>query len=126
MILFCAPQSYSYCFDLYVARVRSAEQETDNRKMQNLESGLIIPNVSDSGNLTLIVTTNLTLNTNTFYNATLVADMDMMEAGSVQFCKLNHITLYFLFAYCCLLFCFLGKIVAFCLLSKYHWCVQTF
>ena len=50
-------------------------------------SNQIIPSVSDDGKLTLNVTTNSTLSANTFYNATLITTMDMVEAGNFQFCK---------------------------------------
>ena len=51
-----------------------------------IESNWIIPRVDDNGNLTLNVTTNSSLSTNMFYNATLFTAMDMMEAGSILFC----------------------------------------
>ena len=66
-----------------------------------IESDWIIPSVDDNGTLTLNVATNSTLSANTFYHATLITAMDMMEAGSIQFCectitcmqsiKLNHL-----------------------------------
>ena len=52
-----------------------------------IESNWIIPRVDDNGRLILNVTTNSTLSTNMFYNATLFTAMDMVEAGSILFCK---------------------------------------
>ena len=77
------PQSREQCFDVYIVRLESVEQEIDG----------VIPNVSSDGRLTLNVTTNSTLSTNTFYRATLITTMDLMEAGSFQFCKCN-VTIY--------------------------------
>ena len=55
-----------------------------------IESNWIVPSVDDNGNLTLNVT-NSTLSTNTLYRATLFTAMDMMGAGSFQFCKCTSI-----------------------------------
>ena len=77
-----------------MVRLKSVELETGSG-----ESGLhkliktdpIIPSVDDSGDregrLSFNVTTNSTLSTNMFYNATLITILDMMEAGSIQLCK---------------------------------------
>ena len=54
---------------------------------EGLESNWIIPSVNVNGSVTLNVTTNSTLSTNMFYRATVVTTMDMMEAGSILFCK---------------------------------------
>ena len=83
-------QSHRHCFDAYKVRLESVEQERGRSRHfqpEMIESGQIIPNVSGDGNLTLNVTTNSTLSTNTFYRATLFTAMDMMEAGSIQYCK---------------------------------------
>ena len=82
------PQSREQCFDVYIVRLESVEQERGG--LQHVE---VIPNVSSDGRLTLYVTTNSTLSTNTFYQATLNTTMDLMEAGSFQFCKCN-VTIY--------------------------------
>ena len=93
-------QSQRTCFDVYVVRLESVELETGSG-----ESGLhglnetdpIIPSVTVSGEdrvrLTLNVTTNSTLSTNMFYNATLITTMDMMEAGSIQLCECTRVYL---------------------------------
>ena len=51
-----------------------------------IESGWIFPSidVSGDGKLTLNVTTNFTLSTNSFYNATIIT---AMEARRIRFCK---------------------------------------
>ena len=54
---------------------------------ERLERNWIIPSVDVNGSVTLNVTTNSTLSTNTLYRATLITAMDMMEAGSIMFCK---------------------------------------
>ena len=69
------------CFDVYVVTSRNRS------KPEVIVSNQIIPSVSDDGKLTLNVTTNSTLSTNTLYRATLFTAMDMMEAGNIQFCK---------------------------------------
>lgn len=58
-------------------------------ELEVIETGLIIPSVDDSrdGTPTLTLTIQTTLNTNMFYQATLITTMDMVEAGNVQFCK---------------------------------------
>ena len=73
------------------------EQEIGNKgfyERNMIKSDWIIPSVSDFGDeaLTLNVTPNSTLSTNTFYRATLITAVDMVEAGSIQFCKfiLSH------------------------------------
>ena len=48
---------------------------------------LIIPSVSDSGVLTLNVTTNSTMNTNTLYRANVITATGMVDVASTQFCK---------------------------------------
>ena len=81
------------CFDVYLVHF---EQETGRERSELYEpevigSDWIIPSLDISGagdeTLVLNVTTNSTLNTNTFYRATLFTAMDMMEAGSILFCK---------------------------------------
>ena len=86
------PQSREQCFDVYVVCLESVEQERGGS--QHFDSVKVIPNVSSDGRLTLYVTTNSTLSTNTFYQATLITTMDLMEAGSFQFCKCN-VTIYY-------------------------------
>ena len=87
-------QSRRQCFDVYVVGLESVKLETSRSRSvlhEVIESGLIIPRLDMSGSgdqkLTLNVTINSTLSTNTFYQATLITAMDMMEAGSIQFCK---------------------------------------
>ena len=63
------------------------EPVTGSEGLGLIESDWIIPRVDDNGRLTLNVTTNSTLSTNMFYNATIITTMDMMEAGSILFCK---------------------------------------
>ena len=84
-------QSHRQCFDVYVIHF---EQEIGNEgsglhEPYMIKSDWIIPSVSDAGDetLTLNVTTNTTLSTNEFYRATLITTVNMMEAGSFQFCK---------------------------------------
>ena len=92
-------QSHRHCFDAYKVRLESVEQERGRSRHfqpEVIESGQIIPTVSSDGTLTLNVTTNSTLSTNTLYRATLFTAMDMMEAGSIQFCKFT-VTNWFLF-----------------------------
>ena len=79
---------------MYVVGLESVKLETSRSRSvlhEVIESGLIIPRLDMSGSgdqkLTLNVTINSTLSTNTFYRATLITAMDMMEAGSIQFCK---------------------------------------
>ena len=83
-------QSQRRCFDVYVVYL---EPVTGS---EGLESNLIIPSVNVNGSVTLNVTANSTLSTNTLYRATLITAMDMMEAGSIQFCKFT-VTNWFLF-----------------------------
>lgn len=73
-------QSHRECFDIYKVRLDSQEREPE-------VIGQIIPDVSSDGMLTLNVTTNSILSTNMHYHATLTTTMDMVEAGSFQFCK---------------------------------------
>jgi len=87
-------QSQRRCFDVYVVHLESVELETGSGESglhELIETGPIIPSVDDSGDregrLSLNVTTNSAINTNMFYNATLITILDMMEAGSVQLCK---------------------------------------
>ena len=73
------------------------EQETGSGESalpepEVIESDWIFPTVDDNGTLTLNVTANSTLSANTFYQATLITAMDMMEAGSIQFCECYTIT----------------------------------
>ena len=79
---------------MYMVHMESVEPNTvgsTSYKPEVIESDWIIPSLNTSdvgdGNLTLNVTTNSTLSTNTLYRATLFTAMDMMEAGNVQFCK---------------------------------------
>ena len=90
-MLFLYPQaSQRNCFDVYLVRFEE-ETSSEGSGPYDIESDWIIPslNVSDvgDGKMTLNVTTNSTLNTNKLYQATLITTMDMMEAGSFQFCK---------------------------------------
>ena len=65
-------------------------EETDRggmRESQVLKTGLIIPSVNNSGNLTLNVTTNSTLSTNAFYQAKVIAATSLVDVGSSRFCK---------------------------------------
>ena len=76
---------------MYVVHMDPVE-ETDNGRMQDqevLKTGLITPSVDDSGNLTVNVTANTTLSINTFYQATVIAAMGMVEVGRSHFCKCN-------------------------------------
>ena len=57
------------------------------RESEVLKTDQIIPIVSDSGILTLNVTTNSTLNTNTLYRAKVITATGMVDVGSMQFCK---------------------------------------
>jgi len=93
-------QSQRRCFDVYVVRLKSVELETGSGGSglhELIETDPIIPSVDGSGDgegrLTLNVTTNSTLSTNMFYNATLITTMDMMEAGSIQLCECAHVYL---------------------------------
>ena len=82
-------QSQRQCFDVYEVHIDPVE-ETDRggmREPQVLKTRLIIPSVNDSGNLTLNVTTNSTLSTNTFYRAKVIAATGMVDVGSSRFCK---------------------------------------
>ena len=63
------------------------ESEKGNEGSGLIESDWVIPSVNENGLVTLNVTTNSTLSANTFYSATLITAMDMMEIGSVLFCK---------------------------------------
>ena len=101
VVLFCHinPQSHRHCFNVYEVRLESVEQERGGSKHfqpEVIESDQSIPTVSSDGTLTLYVTTTSTLSTNTLYRATLITAMDMMEAGSIQFCKFT-VTNWFLF-----------------------------
>ena len=89
-------QSQRQCFDMYVVHLKPVELETDSgrsrlHELEVIESDWVIPSLhlSSAGDeiLTLNVTTNSTLRTNTFYNATLITTMDTMEVGNFQFCK---------------------------------------
>ena len=72
------------------------EEQTDGESsgLEGIESDWIIPqdNVSGNGSVTLNVTTNSTLSANTFYRATLITAMNMIEDGSIQFCKCTIIS----------------------------------
>ena len=79
---------------MYVVQLEPMELEQGSRgsgfhELEVIETGLIIPSVNDSrdGTPTLTLTIQTTLNTNMFYQATLITTMDMEEAGNVQFCK---------------------------------------
>ena len=78
------------CFYVYLVHF---EEETGSQEsgVYEIESDWIIPslNISNVGDekMTLNVTTNSTLGTNKLYQATLITTMDLMEAGSFQFCK---------------------------------------
>ena len=88
LLLLLYSQSHRECFDVYKVRLESQEREQLRHfQPEVIESGQIIPDVSFDGILTLNVTTNSTLNTNVVYRATLITTMDMMEVGSIQFCK---------------------------------------
>ena len=79
-------QFQSTCFDIYVVEI---EEETDNGELDGpdvIKTGTIIPSVDDDGNLTLNVTTNSTLGTNMFYQATLITASNR-PSGSTRFCK---------------------------------------
>ena len=76
---------------MYEIYLESAEQETGKGGPgleYETERGQIISrfDISD-GKLTLNVTTNSTLSTNMFYQATLFTTFNRMEAGSIRFCK---------------------------------------
>lgn len=77
-------QAQRKCFDVYVVHM---ESETGNEGSGLTESDWVIPSVNENGLVTLNMTTNSTLSANTFYRATLITTMDMMEIGSVLFCK---------------------------------------
>ena len=94
-------QSRRQCFDVYVVHLKSVKLETGRERSvlhEMLESDWIIPRLDISSpedrKLILNVTTNTTLSTNMFYQATLITTMDMVEAGNIQFCKdiYSHIT----------------------------------
>jgi len=79
---------------VYLVHIEPLELDTDSEGSglnQSIKSEPIIPSVNDSGDgkrrLTLNVTTNSFLDTNMFYNATLITISDGIEAGSIQFCK---------------------------------------
>jgi len=79
---------------VYLVRIEPLELDTDSegsRLNELIKSKPIIPSVDNSedgkGRLTLNVTTNSFLDTNMFYNATLLTIPDGVEAGSIQFCK---------------------------------------
>ena len=76
------PQSQRRCFDAYVVYLKPGNEE-----LGLIESDWIIPTVDVNGSMKLNVTTNTTLSTNMFYNATFITAMDMVEAGSILFCK---------------------------------------
>jgi len=79
---------------VYLVHIEPLKLDTDSegsRLNELIKSEPIIPSVNDSGDgkvrLTLNVTTNSFLDTNMFYNATLLTIPDGVEAGSIQFCK---------------------------------------
>ena len=79
---------------MYLVDIEPSELDTDSegsRLNELIKSEPIVPSVDDSGGgkrrLTLNVTTNSSLDTNMFYNATLIAIPDGVEAGSIRFCK---------------------------------------
>ena len=79
---------------MYVVQLVPVSVERDSmgsgfHELAVIETGLIVPSVNDSrdGTPTLTLTIQTTLNTNTFYQATLITTMDMVEAGDFQFCK---------------------------------------
>ena len=81
------PQSQGRFFDVYVVYLKAG---TGNEELGLIESDWIIPTVDVNGSMKLNVTTNTTLNTNMFYTVTLITAMDMVEAGSILFCKYRH------------------------------------
>ena len=92
--MYLIPQSQRSCFDVYLVRIEPLELDTDregSRLNKLIKSEPIVPSVDDSGGgkrrLTLNVITNSSLDTNMFYNATLIAIPDGVEAGSIRFCK---------------------------------------
>ena len=78
-------QFQSTCFDIYVVEI---DEESDNGELHGpkMIKITIIPSVDDDGNLTLNITTNSTLGTNMFYQATLTTASNRQSA-STQFCK---------------------------------------
>ena len=98
--IFCSyMQSQRRCFDVYVVKLKPAGLERSSRgsgfhELEVIETGLIIPSVSDSGDgsFTLNVITNSTLSANMFYQAILTTTRDTMEAGSFLFCKCMYIS----------------------------------
>ena len=78
-----------YVVQLVPVGVERGSMGSGFHELEVIQTGLIIPSVNDSrdGTLTLTVTTQTPLNTNMFYQATLITTMDIVEAGNVQFCK---------------------------------------
>ena len=74
---------------MYVVQLEPVGLSMGFQDPDMIQTGLIIPSVSDTGDdsFLLNVTTNSTLNTNMFYQATLITAMDTVEAGSFLFCK---------------------------------------
>ena len=85
------PQSQIRCFDIYAVRLESVKQSSDRLGLPELiESGWIVPKFNN-GKIKFSVNTNSALSTNMFYNATLITAIEMLEAGSFQFCKCDNI-----------------------------------
>ena len=78
-----------YVVQLVPVGVERGSMGSGFHELEVIQTGLIIPSVNDSrdGMPTLTLTIQATLNTNMFYQATLITTMDMVEAGNVQFCK---------------------------------------
>ena len=79
---------------MYVVQLEPVGLSMGFQEPDMIQTGLIIPSVSDTGDdsFLLNVTTNSTLSTNMFYQATLITAMDTVEAGSFLFCKCMYIS----------------------------------
>ena len=82
------------CLDVCILQLESVELNRgrgESRGLDELEviqCTQLLPSIDDvNGKLVLNVTSNYTLSTNMFYQATLIYTMGMIEAGSARFCK---------------------------------------
>ena len=82
------------CLDVCVLHLESVQLKSgrkDSRRLSELEvikcTHTLLSIDGVNGKLTLNVTSNSTLITNMFYQATLIYAMGMIEAGNARFCK---------------------------------------
>ena len=78
-----------YVVQLVPVGIERGSMGSGFHELEVIETGPIIPSVSDSehGLPTLTLTIQTTLNTNMFYRATLITTMDIIETGDFEFCK---------------------------------------